>query len=58
MLFWWSFMNDYSSRIEQQIELGSSRFMNCITTVTKDGMLLIKENENETICGHIENREK
>ena len=43
---------------EQQVELGSSKFMNCITTVAKDGMLLIKETENETICGHIENREK
>ena len=43
---------------EQQVELGSSKFMNCITTVAKDGMLLIKETENGTICGHIENREK
>ena len=47
-----------NSTTVQQVELGSNKFMNCITTVAKDGMLLIKETESETICSHIENREK
>lgn len=43
---------------EQQIEIGSSEYMNCLTTVAKDGMLLIKEMGDETICGHIEDGKK
>jgi len=41
---------------EQQIELGSSKFMNCLTTVSKDGMLLIKETKIDEKRGDRESK--
>ena len=42
----------------QQLELGSSEYANCITTVSKDSMVLIGESDNDSFCSHFENRKK
>lgn len=42
----------------QKLELGSSEYVNCITTVAKDSMVLIGESDNDSFCSHFENRKK
>ena len=34
---------------EQQVELGSKEYVNCLTTVQKDSMLLLKLKQKENI---------
>lgn len=39
-------VQQYNSTTVQRLELGSSKYANCITTVSKDSMVLIKENKS------------
>lgn len=36
-------------KTEQQVELGSKEYVNCLTTVQKDSMLLLKLKQKENI---------
>ena len=38
-------VQQYNSTTVQRLELGSDKYANCITTVSKDSMVLIKDEE-------------
>ena len=43
-----------NSSTVQRIELGSDKYANCITTVSKDSMILIGERNSDCFCSHFE----
>ena len=51
-------VQQYNSTTVQRIELGNDRYAFCITTVSKDSMVLIGEDESDCFCSHFENRKK
>ena len=51
-------VQQYNSTTVQRLELGSSKYANCITTVQKDSMVLIGESDNDCFCSRFENRKE